>query len=56
MLEIVKAVGIRVNQGNLYLPSPLLQNGSALLPCSLEGGRVYTVLWYRAGEGEPFYT
>ena len=28
----------------------------ASLPCSIAGGVVYTVLWYRAGQGEPLYT
>ncbi len=51
----------KINWKIAKVPSPssiplCVKNGSAELPCSMEGGRVYTVLWYRAGEGEPFYT
>ena len=34
----------------------VLEGGTAVLPCTITGGQVYTVLWYRASQGQPFYT
>ena len=34
----------------------VLEGGSVLLPCTITGGTVYTVLWYRDNQGQPFYT
>ena len=34
----------------------VLEGGTVLLPCSITGGTVYTVLWYRDNQGQPFYT
>ena len=37
-----------------------LPSGTANLPCEIEaeapGEQLYTVLWYRTGDGEPIYT
>jgi len=37
-------------------PVTFLQGSRASFPCSIKGGLVYTVLWYRDSQGEPFYT
>lgn len=34
----------------------VLEGGTVLLPCTITGGTVYTVLWYRDNQGQPFYT